>query len=124
MIYLGEDILSLSRLIAVLILILAFIYALFETTRTPRLIMSILLVLITLMHYIILLHVSSYVEIYFYPLVIVESTSNGSVFYIDFGQLSVILLIVLWRDKVKLLINKFRRGCRIEGEHSRSTEGS
>ncbi|MEM0003780.1 MAG: hypothetical protein QXE10_00990 [Desulfurococcaceae archaeon] len=124
MIYLSEDILSLSRLIAVLILILAFIYALFETRRTPRLIISILLVLITLMHYIILLHVSSYVEIYFYPLVIVESTSNGSVFYVDFGQLSVILLIALWRDKAKLLINKFRRGCRIEGEHGGSTEGS
>ena len=120
MIYLSEGVLLLGRLIAVLVLVLVFIYALFEPRKRLRLIISLLLAMIIIAHYFILLSISSYAVVSLYPLIVVESTTNGSVFYVDFGQLSIIILITLWRHEVKSLITRLK-GSRRVGESQDTT---
>lgn len=100
---LSEGVLLLSRMIAVLLIAAAFIYALFDSKKM-RLITSIILVLTGGLHYVVLFSISRYVDIIIYPLVVIERSNSGSVFYLDLGQLSVVLLLMLWRDKIKSII--------------------
>ncbi|MEM4490300.1 MAG: hypothetical protein QW816_01690 [Desulfurococcaceae archaeon] len=102
---LSEGVFLLSRLLAILLITVVFIHALFDSKKI-RLITSTILVLIGGLHYAVLFSISRYVVITIYPLIIVEHSDAGSAFYLDFGQLSIILLLILWRDRIKPAIKR------------------
>lgn len=112
---LGEVAYTLPIYISILIMAAAAIYALFELRRTIKTILSYILVFIAVFHYVYLYLVYTSVyscrvpyQVSIYPLVIIESLGEYSVFYPDIGQLVVILLLLMWRSEIKSYIRRSR----------------
>lgn len=103
---LDPSILGYQQLAGLLLLIILIVVSFFEVKGLVKWIISILLVSFIIVHYMITLYISQYVELRVYPLFIVESTVKGSAFYLDYGQLSFISILIAWRKEIKLLIEK------------------
>lgn len=111
MIIVGQDIatLTLGRLIAIGLMVLVVIIALFSLKGFIRTIISCILLIIAMAHYTVLALSTRYVNITILPLLIVERYREYSVFYVDYGQLSILLLLLLWRNKIKSIKTLIRR---------------
>lgn len=105
MITAGQDVvtLALGRLIALSLMTLVVVIALFSLRGFVRAIVSCILLIITITHYALLALNTRYVNITILPFLIVERYREYSVFYVDCGQVSILLLLLLWRDKVKFI---------------------
>ena len=106
-----------GRLIALSIAALLVIIAFFNVKGLVKVFVSCLFLLIAMAHYAILVFTASYADILVLPLIVVESSRGHSVFYIDYGQLSALLLVLLWRSEVKsslkTLLKRDVRGARV-----------
>ncbi len=99
---------SLEYTLCWLIISLILIIALFEVKGLVKIIVSIISLLILLLHYSIVINLTRYEEITLLPLFLIESTRNGSVVMIDYGQLVIIGLLYIWRKKLIMLIKRLR----------------
>ncbi|MEM0199444.1 MAG: hypothetical protein QXX72_04090 [Desulfurococcaceae archaeon] len=105
--------LAMQQLVAVLILVVVVVFSLFKPTRTVKIALTILLVILALVNYALLLEMSNYVEIRILPFFVVESKyieATGryeSTFYPDFSQLSIVSLLVMWRSEIAPLVRRW-----------------
>ncbi|MEM4570110.1 MAG: hypothetical protein QXE66_02250 [Desulfurococcaceae archaeon] len=105
--------LAMQQLVAVLVLAVVVVFSLFKPTKTVKITLTILLVLLASVNYILLFEVSNYVEIRIFPFFILESKyieATGryeSTFYLDFSQLSLVSLLVMWRREIAPLIRRW-----------------
>jgi hypothetical protein len=111
----GDAAYSLSIYISLLIITGAAIYALFELRRTSKIALSYILVFIAVFHYVYLylvylsaINCRAFYQVSIYPLIIIESLGEYSVFYPDIGQLAIILLVLMWRGEIRNYIRKLR----------------
>ena len=111
----GDAAYSLSIYISLLIITGAAIYALFELRRTSKIALSYILVFIAVFHYVYLylvylsaINCRAFYQVSIYPLIIIESLGEYSVFYPDIGQLAIILLVLMWRGEIRNYIRKSR----------------
>lgn len=110
----GQDVIALQKVIALCVLLLLVIISFFSVKGVVKIIVSLIALFVTVAHYTVLLSLTKYVKIMMYPFVITESTSVGSVFYVDIGQLSLALLLVAWRAELRDLLKKALRWKRCE----------
>jgi len=116
----------LSLYISIIVVVVITIYALFDAKRKiVKYVLTLLLLLLTLFNYSYIYIVSTKAvlcnpqyEITILPLVILEKTDLGGVVYPDLGQISIILLFILWLGEIKNLI-KHRR---VESEYIEYTD--
>lgn len=115
---------ALQQLVAVLIFVVIVVVAVFKIAGMVRAVLTALLSALLLAHYLVLFSLSSRIEVYLLPFVVVESSYVAStsrvesVFYPDVGQLSALALIILWRREVKHLVNRGLR--RVRSDSSRA----
>ncbi len=90
---------GLQEAIAVIIIVSMIIYVLFNTRYTKYLI-TILLLTLAVINYAVLAQLTSYETVKILPLTIIETKNNYSTLSIDFGQVSIIILALMWRRKI------------------------
>ncbi len=98
----------LSRAISVFILLVVVITAFLESKGIVRYILTLLLLMITTMNYLVIYLVSQElgVLVHFYPLFVVEQYGDHGAFYPDLGQISLFVMLILWkREVIKYLRN-------------------
>jgi glucan phosphoethanolaminetransferase (alkaline phosphatase superfamily) len=101
-----EPIYSIEETICVSLIIVIVIVSLFEMKKLyVRILTTIFSLLVVILHYYIYYELIIYEEIKIMPLTIIETTRNGSVIGIDYGQILIISLIYIWR---KQLINSIK----------------
>ena len=91
---------GIQEIIAILIIASIVIYILF-TNKLVKYILTVLLILISILHYTLLAIISSLENITLLPLILIETNIHGySTITIDLGQAALIALIVMWRKKI------------------------
>jgi len=97
-----EEFALLSRAIAVFIVVVIVMFAIFEVKGVIRDVITALLLLIAIMNYLAVYHVSveRAVKVRLYPLVIVEEYGNYGALYPDISQISLLTILLLWRREV------------------------
>jgi len=89
-----------QEIIAILIIASIVIYILF-TNKLAKYTLTVLLILMSILHYTLLLIISSLENITLLPLMLIETNIHGySTITIDLGQIALIALIVMWRKKI------------------------
>ncbi len=91
---------SIEHMLCWLIIALIIVVSLFEMRRIVRIGTTLLSAIIVILHYYLLYILSRYESVTLYPLIIVEGTVKGSTFMIDYGQIIVLGLIYIWRNKI------------------------
>jgi len=95
-----DPIYRVQEIIAILIIASIVIYILF-TNKLVKYILTVLLILVSILHYILLAIISSLENITLLPLILIETNIHGySTITIDLGQAALIALIVMWRKKI------------------------
>jgi len=95
-----DPIYRVQEIIAILIIASIVIYILF-TNKLVKYILTVLLILVSILHYILLAIISSLENITILPLILIETNIHGySTITIDLGQAALIALIVMWRKKI------------------------
>ena len=95
-----DPIYRVQEIIAILIIASIVIYILF-TNKLVKYILTILLILVSILHYTLLAIISSLENIIILPLTLIETSIHGySTITIDLGQAALIALIVMWRKKI------------------------
>ncbi|MEM4436389.1 MAG: hypothetical protein QXO22_05495 [Thermosphaera sp.] len=93
---------------ALIIALLAFL-VLFGSRGFRRYIVTWMIIVLIILHYSIVLVVSGIAKVTILPLVIIEHDSYGGSIYPDYGQLAVLVLIILWRKEVFNTITSFSK---------------
>lgn len=109
-----EPIYRVQEIIAILIIVSIIVYILFAN-KLIKYVLTVLLILISLLHYSLLVTISPLERIMVLPLILIETNVYGySTITIDFGQVALIALIVMWRRKIFKTIEaiKIRLTCR------------
>lgn len=109
-----EPIYRVQEIIAFLIIVSIIVYILYAN-KLIKYILTLLLILISLLHYSLLVTISPLEKITILPLILIETNIYGySTITIDFGQVALIALIVMWRRKIFKTIEaiKIRLTCR------------
>ncbi len=95
-----DPIYRVQEVIAILIIASIVIYILF-TNKLVKYILTVLLILVSILHYILLAIISSLENITILPLILIETNIHGySTITIDLGQAALIALILMWRKKI------------------------
>ena len=95
-----DPIYRVQEIIAILIIASIVIYILF-TNKLVKYILTILLILVSILHYTLLAIISSLENIIILPLTLIETNIHGySTITIGLGQEALIALIVMWRKKI------------------------
>lgn len=95
-----EPVYRVQEIIAFLIIVSIIVYILFAN-KLIKYILTLLLILISLLHYSLLVTISPLEKITILPLILIETNIYGySTITIDFGQVALIALIVMWRRKI------------------------
>lgn len=117
MISISQDIIVLQKVIAIGILLLLIIVS-FSSPKSPMKIVATFITLFVIVaHYAVLLSFTKYVNVAIYPFIVIESASGGSVLYVDFGQLLLVLLLIAWRNEFHGFLkrsSRWKRCARIE----------
>lgn len=103
---LEQSVMMLQRVIAVLVITLLLTVAIFGLRGSVKIFATVLLLIMTIAHYIVVFSVAKYVKVTLYPFILVEESPEGAVFYIDLGQLSVISLLLVWRNEITKFITR------------------
>jgi len=100
----------LSRAISVLILLVVVITAFLENKGIVRYVLTLLLLIIATMNYLVVYLISHEhrVSVHVYPLFIVEQCGDYGSFYPDFGQISLLVVLILWRREVVEYLRNFK----------------
>lgn len=95
-----EPIYRVQEIIAILIIVSIIVYILFAN-KLIKYVLTVLLILISLLHYSLLVTISPLERIMVLPLILIETNVYGySTITIDFGQVALIALIVMWRREI------------------------
>ena len=95
-----DPIYRVQEIIAILIIASIIIYILF-TNKLIKYVLTVLLILVSILHYTLLAVISSLENITILPLILIETNIHGySTITIDLGQAALIALIVMWRKKI------------------------
>ncbi len=95
-----DPIYRVQEIIAILIIASIVIYILF-TNKLVKYILTVLLILVSILHYILLAIISSLENVTILPLILIETNIHGySTITIDLGQAALIALILMWRKKI------------------------
>ncbi|MEM0045002.1 MAG: hypothetical protein QXH02_07865 [Desulfurococcaceae archaeon] len=103
-----QDIFVLQKAIAVGVLVLLIIVSFFSIKSVVKIVVSFIALFVAIAHYAVLSSLTKYVKVMIYPFIVTESTSSGSVFYVDIGQLILVLLLLAWRAELHDLLRKTR----------------
>lgn len=104
----GQDVIVLQKTIALCLLMLLIIASFFNVRGIVKIVFSFITLFVAVAHYTVLLSLTRYVKVVVYPFIVTESTSNGSIFYVDLGQLLLVLLLVVWRSELRDVLKKTR----------------
>lgn len=104
LIIIGEDVIMIYNATAILVFASLIIYLSVGFRGLARIVLTVALMLVLLLHYVALAMISRFVYISFLPLMIIESTREGSVIYPDLGQIIALTLLVAWRKQITRLI--------------------
>lgn len=99
----------LHKLVALLMFILLVMISLLEVKGLAKLALSVVLASLIITNYLVLIYISRYVDLAIYPLFVVESTSKGSTLYIDLGQVSALLVALIWKSSIFKLVEPVNR---------------
>ncbi len=94
-----KTIYALQEVSALLIIFSMIVYVILESKYTKYIITTTLL-LITGINYTIIAMLTKYETINILPLVIIETSHGYSTTSIDFGQISIIILAIIWRKQL------------------------
>ena len=119
-----DPIYRIQEIIAILIITSIVIYVLF-TNKFVKYLLTFLLASISILHYALLIIVSSLENVTILPLIIIETNQQGySTATIDLGQIALIALIVMWRTKlfkyvetIKIRISHWRKRENMENKN-------
>lgn len=114
MIMLDPSVYLYSGVIGVLIVVLLFIFSLFELKGLVKIFFTAVALILITLHYIIIYNVSRYERLALYPFAILEETDIGGSISPDIGQVTILALIILWRKELLGLL----QGKTTEGENS------
>ena len=89
-----------SGVIGVLIVVLLFIFSLFELKGLVKIFFTVVALILITLHYIIIYNVSHYERLTLYPFTILEETDIGGSVSPDIGQVTILALIILWRKEL------------------------
>ncbi len=102
-----NNIYFIEEVLCILLVMLLVIVSLFEIRNIHiKILFTISGLLALIMHYYIIWYMTRFENIALYPIVVVETTSRGSSISIDFGQLVLIGILIVWR---KQIINYFMK---------------
>lgn len=96
---------SIQAVVALLIILLLIIIS-FSTDKYTRVLASIILASMAILHYYTLSIISSVEKVLVYPLLVVEEKNGYSSTTIDIGQISIITLIWVWRKDIVNYVSK------------------
>ncbi|MGB9826958.1 hypothetical protein IMZ38_02305 [Thermosphaera chiliense] len=104
----------LQEVSAVLLLaILAFIL-LAGVKGWRRYVVTWLSLVLIILHYTVISIISKYAKVTVLPLIVVEHDSYGGSLYVDYGQLAILTILIVWRreiyERIKKIANKLRAG--------------
>ena len=99
---------NIQETLCIMIILFLIIGSIFEFKLWVKIVLSLIASLITILHYYILWMISIYESIAIYPFIVIETNKLGySSISIDFGQLMILTIILLWRDKLVPYIKEF-----------------
>jgi glucan phosphoethanolaminetransferase (alkaline phosphatase superfamily) len=98
---LNPEITLLSQIIAILILLVIIIVALFEIQGIVRDVLTVMFLMLMIINYGVIYAVAeSGVSIAIYPLTIVEQYDPYGSIYPDLGQISLLFILIMWRREL------------------------
>ena len=98
---LNPEITLLSQIIAILILLVIIIVALFEIQGIVRDVLTVMFLMLMIINYgVIYVVAESGVSIAIYPLTIVEQYDPYGSIYPDLGQISLLFILIMWRREI------------------------
>lgn len=98
---LNPEITLLSQIIAILILLVIIIVALFEIQGIVRDVLTVMFLMLMIINYGVIYAVAeSGVSITIYPLTIVEQYDPYGSIYPDLGQISLLIILIMWRREL------------------------
>jgi len=98
-----------------LLILLLVIASIFEFNKLVKTILSIIALIVTILHYHILYLLTSIENIAIYPFIVIESTKHGSTLSLDYGQLMILSIILIWRRELWSLIKRVEEQSREGG---------
>jgi len=106
---LNPEILVLSQIIAVLVLLIIVLIAIFDVRGVVREVLTLMLLISIIINYGIVYAVSkSGVSITIYPLFITEQYNAYGSFYPDLSQISLLLILIMWRRELLKILKTFK----------------
>lgn len=100
-----------SGVAGVLIVVLIFVFSLFELKGLVKVFFTAVALILIALHYIVIYNISHYEGVALYPFIILEETDIGGSISPDIGQIAILALIILWRrELLGLLQRKTIRG--------------
>ncbi len=90
-----------EEMLCILLVMLLVIVSLFESRNIyARLFFTIAGLFTLIMHYYVLWYMTRFENITLYPILVVETTSRGNSISIDFGQLILLGILIVWRKQI------------------------
>lgn len=96
-----NNIYLIEEMLCILLVMLLVIVSLFESRNIYiRVSFTITGLLTLIMHYYVFWYMTRFENITLYPILVVETTSRGSSISIDFGQLILLGILIVWRKQI------------------------
>ncbi len=90
-----------EEMLCILLVMLLVIVSLFESRNIyARLFFTIAGLFTLIMHYYVLWYMTRFENITLYPILVIETTSRGNSISIDFGQLILLGILIVWRKQI------------------------
>jgi len=101
-----EPLYHVQETLCMLLIIFLILISIIEIKFLTKILLSIFAGAIIIMHYYVIHVVASYEKILFLPFLILETSNNYSAISIDYGQLLILVIILMWRKELVIHINK------------------
>lgn len=101
-----EPLYHVQETLCMLLIIFLILISIIEIKFLTKILLSIFAGAIIIMHYYVIHVVASYEKILFLPFLILETSNNYSAISIDYGQLLILVIILMWRKELVIHISK------------------
>lgn len=98
-----------QKLVAATIVISLILASINVDNRYLKTSSLIVLLALTVMHYCILFMISGFEKVFIYPFIVIEAINDFSSMSIDIGQITIITLLWMWRNRIKSSLTHFIR---------------
>ena len=96
-----KGIYTVEEILCILLIVLLITVSLFEIRNTyVKLLFTVFGFVTIIVHYYAVWYMTKFESIILYPMIIVESTTRGSSISIDYGQLILIGILIVWRKNI------------------------